>query len=203
MDNIQELQAGILDYIQLEPETTLSQWLESITLIRDRDQDEDGPTVSLMTLHMAKGLEFPRVYICGFEEGFIPHKNSSDDHAQLEEERRLLYVGITRAKKKLSLLGAERRRTYNSINMNAPSRFVYEIPESILELSPRTKEVVFGSTKTEEESSDYSSDAYSYETYDDYSDSDGFVGKTVYHPTYGKGVFVSIGRKLWSFQSCC
>ena len=189
VDNIQELQAGILDFLHQDPEANLSSWLESVTLIRDKDEDESGPTISLMTLHMAKGLEFPRVYICGFEEGLIPHKNSSDDTGQLEEERRLLYVGITRAKKKLTLLGAERRRTYNNININAPSRFSYEIPTSVLSMNPKTKEIIFGSnTEQDTPKSDYD-DSYSYETYDDGSES--FVGKAVYHPTYGKGILVS------------
>ena len=110
--------------------------------------------------------------------------------ANWKKRERLLYVGITRAKKKLSLLGAERRRTYNSININAPSRFSYEIPESVLDMNPKTKEIIFGSNTEETSTSSSFDDDYSYESYDDGSAGD-FVGKSVYHPTYGKGILIS------------
>src|SRR5690606_30910496 len=87
----------------------------------------------MMTLHMAKGLEFNRVYIVGLEENLLPHRNSLDDPDGLEEERRLFYVGMTRARQKLSLLGAYRRRTYNNWAANRPSRFLTEIPARYFE----------------------------------------------------------------------
>ena len=93
--------------------------------------DEDA--VQLMTLHTAKGLEFDLVFLVGMEEGLFPHKMSMDDLSGLEEERRLAYVGITRAKHKLYLSHAESRRLHGEINLCRPSRFVREIPKSLIE----------------------------------------------------------------------
>jgi DNA helicase-2/ATP-dependent DNA helicase PcrA len=89
--------------------------------------------VQMMTLHSAKGLEFPQVFLCGMEEGLFPHRMSMEEGNRLEEERRLCYVGITRAEKQLTLTCAERRRLFGSETYNPPSRFLGEIPGSLIE----------------------------------------------------------------------
>jgi DNA helicase II / ATP-dependent DNA helicase PcrA len=113
----------------------LQAFLESISLHTDLDNWDNGTNVlTLMTLHTAKGLEFPIVYMVGMEEGIFPNVNSyTDDPDDLEEERRLCYVGITRAKDKLTLIYARQRRLYGSLQQNLPSRFMNEIPQHLFE----------------------------------------------------------------------
>ena len=93
----------------------------------------DQEAVQLMTLHSAKGLEFPLVFVCGLEEGLFPHQRSIDDVGGLEEERRLCYVGLTRAQRRLYLTHAEQRRLYGSYRFTTPSRFIREIPRELLQ----------------------------------------------------------------------
>ena len=95
--------------------------------------DEHEDSVQLMTLHSAKGLEFPSVFLCGMEEGLFPHQRSLDDHSQLEEERRLCYVGMTRAKQRLCLTNAESRRLHREESFPSPSRFLREVPSDLVE----------------------------------------------------------------------
>ena len=95
--------------------------------------DEHEDSVQLMTLHAAKGLEFPAVFLCGMEEGLFPHQRSLENHAQLEEERRLCYVGMTRAKQRLYLTNAESRRLHRQDSYPTPSRFLREIPSELVE----------------------------------------------------------------------
>ena len=105
-----------------------------MSLVTDLDQAEDSRGyVTLMTLHSSKGLEFQNVFITGMEEGIFPSGRSMQDDAKLEEERRLCYVGITRARKRLFLSRASQRTIYNQINHNGPSRFLEEIPERLLQ----------------------------------------------------------------------
>ena len=108
----------------------------SIRLSLDAGEHEAAEfedSVQLMTLHSAKGLEFPLVFMVGMEESLFPHKRSMDDPTQLEEERRLCYVGITRAMQKLYLTYAESRRLYGEDNYHSPSRFLREIPKKLLQ----------------------------------------------------------------------
>ena len=95
--------------------------------------DRSADAVTFMTLHNAKGLEFPVVFMVGLEEGLFPHSNSMLDPAELEEERRLCYVGMTRARERLYLTYAQSRLLYGGLQMNAPSRFLSEIPEELIE----------------------------------------------------------------------
>ena len=95
--------------------------------------DEHTDSVQLMTLHAAKGLEFPAVFLCGMEEGLFPHQRSLESHAQLEEERRLCYVGMTRAKQRLYLTNAESRRLHREERHPSPSRFLREVPSELVE----------------------------------------------------------------------
>ena len=109
-------------------------YLEDIALISDIDSyNESADQVVLMTIHSAKGLEFPYVFLIGMEEGVFPSEMSKYSEADLEEERRLAYVGITRAREKLYLVNARQRMLYGTTNRNMPSRFLREIPEQVTE----------------------------------------------------------------------
>ncbi len=111
----------------------LELFLESISLVTDIDEfDENAPTVTLMTLHNAKGLEFPVIFIIGLDDGVFPHVRSLGDPQELEEERRLCYVGITRAQDRLFLVNAWSRMLWGGTNYNPPSRFLTEIPEALV-----------------------------------------------------------------------
>jgi DNA helicase-2/ATP-dependent DNA helicase PcrA len=132
-ENILELRGVAQDYKDLPPTQGLTAFLEGVALVSDVDDlEEKTETVTLITLHQAKGLEFPVVFIIGMEEGILPHYKSLDDPAQLEEERRLCYVGITRAKKKVYLVRAFRRHLMGSSTVNKPSRFLLDIPSDLI-----------------------------------------------------------------------
>jgi DNA helicase-2/ATP-dependent DNA helicase PcrA len=134
--NVQELRNKAMNYDELAPDNALSAFLEDVSLVQDVDQLEDDGSardaVTLITLHAAKGLEFPNVFLVGIEEGVLPHQRSVDDPKQLEEERRLFYVGITRAMRSLYLVRAFRRTTYGTSATNTPSRFLLDVPSSLV-----------------------------------------------------------------------
>ncbi len=135
VENLEELVSACRNF---DPEdhdlAVLPQFLDQVALDSgDRQADEDQDAVQLMTLHSAKGLEFPLVFIAGMEENLFPHKMSIDEPGRLEEERRLAYVGITRAMQKLYLTFAESRSIYGSESFNSVSRFVRDIPQEVIE----------------------------------------------------------------------
>jgi DNA helicase-2/ATP-dependent DNA helicase PcrA len=131
--NLLELRSVTTRYDDLEPEDALDRLLEETALVADQDTYEgDADAVTLITLHAAKGLEFPVVFIAGLEEGLFPHSRALDDEKELEEERRLAYVGITRAKKRLFLSHAWRRATWGMGQASVPSRFLLEIPAELM-----------------------------------------------------------------------
>jgi DNA helicase-2/ATP-dependent DNA helicase PcrA len=133
--NVQELRSKAQNYDELATASGLSAFLEDVSLVQDVDQlDESGAlgdAVTLITLHAAKGLEFPYVFLVGVEEGVLPHQRSVDDTRQLEEERRLFYVGITRAMRGLYLVRAFRRTTYGNSSTSTASRFLLDIPPTL------------------------------------------------------------------------
>lgn len=134
--NIDELITKAVNYEEAHDEPTLSEFLEEIALVADIDNVEDGDNrVLLMTLHSAKGLEFPNVYLAGMEDGLFPSYMTitADDPTEMEEERRLAYVGITRAKEELTLTCAKMRMTRGETQYNPPSRFVREIPPALMD----------------------------------------------------------------------
>lgn len=134
IENVKELFSVTQKYDQFELSEALDRFLEEVTLIADTDTvDEDQNVVNLMTLHSAKGLEFGVVFISGLEEGILPHSRSIGNPTELEEERRLCYVGITRAKDKVYLLFTRTRRIFGSIQANMKSRFLKDIPEELIE----------------------------------------------------------------------
>jgi DNA helicase-2/ATP-dependent DNA helicase PcrA len=127
-NNIIELYEVAQDYNELPPDEALAAFLEGVTLVSDVDSlKEVTDTATLITLHQAKGLEFPIVFIVGMEDGILPHMRSFDDPAQMEEERRLCYVGITRAERRVYLARAFRRNMMGGSVVNAPSRFLRDI----------------------------------------------------------------------------
>src|SRR5690625_2843635 len=138
LENIEEFKSVTQQFEQtVEEDRSLVAFLTDLALISDIDSldDEDIPedTITLMTLHSAKGLEFPVVFLIGMEENIFPHSRSMLDDEEMEEERRLAYVGITRAEKELYLTHANMRTLYGRTNYNPISRFITEIPEELIE----------------------------------------------------------------------
>jgi len=139
LENISELLNSIYDYEQAYPETTLDQFLQDISLYTSEENPEEDPDnraamVTLMTVHNAKGLEYPVVFLTGMEEDIFPHRLSSDTEEGIEEERRLCYVGITRAMERVYITCAELRRTFHEIYHKEPSRFIFEIPPDLVDV---------------------------------------------------------------------
>jgi DNA helicase-2/ATP-dependent DNA helicase PcrA len=135
-ENIMELRTVAREYDYLEPEEALSAFLEKVSLVSDIDElDEKVNATVLTTLHQAKGLEFPVVFIVGTEEGLLPHRRSIDDPDELEEERRLCYVGVTRAKKRVYLVHTYHRNLFGTSSGTEPSRFLDDIPAELVTTS--------------------------------------------------------------------
>jgi DNA helicase-2/ATP-dependent DNA helicase PcrA len=142
MENIDELINVMMEFEQGGEEVSLETFLDKVSLVTDVDLYEDkGNRVSLMTLHCAKGLEFPLVFIVGMEDGLLPHHRRGDEMEDLEEERRLFYVGMTRAKERLFLSRAEKRSTFGVGRANLPSRFLDEIPMELIRLEEREEKL--------------------------------------------------------------
>lgn len=140
-NNVVELRKATDEHSSLDPTAALAEFLETAALVSDVDaHDENEGIVVLMTLHMAKGLEFPIVFITGMEEGIFPHSRSFDEPNEMEEERRLAYVGITRAKEKLYLVYAFRRSSFGNVSEPAePSRFLADIPRDLVKIKSGEK----------------------------------------------------------------
>nr|MBA3690391.1 DNA helicase PcrA [Actinomycetota bacterium] len=135
IENLQELSGVAAEMMQREPDAGLAEFLEQVSLVGDQDSyDEEDSAVTLMTLHIAKGLEFPAVFMVGLEDGIFPHYRSMTSTAELEEERRLAYVGITRAQQRLYLCHAWSRTIFGQTQFNPPSRFLNELPEELIQL---------------------------------------------------------------------
>jgi len=147
VENIQEMMNAIQDFIDVqkeEPEAdiSLTSYLQDVALYTDLDKkNEDDNKVTLMTVHMAKGLEFPHIYIVGMEEDLFPSAMSVNTRAELEEERRLFYVALTRAEKKATISFAESRYRWGKLNYTEPSRFISEIDEKFLEFNYKPGEL--------------------------------------------------------------
>ena len=187
--NVAELLAAAKAFDEESGSTGLGDFLERIALVNDSDQIESvGGRVALMTLHTSKGLEYPTVFITGMEEGLFPHARSQDDDREIEEERRLCYVGMTRARKLLYLTNALSRELYGNRQDASPSRFLREIDRSLLkriEPERRQPQPVLRQP-TREPYIDYSDSQLS----DSDGDSGDFcsIGAKVQHVTFGRGV---------------
>ncbi|MBN1258828.1 UvrD-helicase domain-containing protein [Candidatus Peregrinibacteria bacterium] len=183
-ENVLELITVAGKYDGLEPEVSLSSFLEEVALVADTDQLKDTENVvTLMTLHSVKGLEYPYVFIVGCEENIFPHSRTLLDEAQLEEERRLMYVGVTRAMKKLYLLAAKQRNLYGNYQNNPLSRFIYDIPEHLVVRSGWGEESAFvGMQEEQAEEKTPKRPKIAEEKFKD--------GDHVIHATFGEGVVV-------------
>ena len=182
LDNLMEFKSITATYEDTTGSVDLGDFLEEISLIADiSEHKNDDDVVTLMTLHSAKGLEFPVVFLVGMEEGIFPHQNSFTEEGGLEEERRLCYVGITRAEEKLYLTCARSRMMYGRTNRNPMSRFIKEIDSDLLESDNNEMQ----SEKTFNKESMYSEEDVSYN-----------VGDVVMHTIYGRGVVVGVDASL-------
>ena len=199
IENINELLNKVVTYEQEAEEASLSELLEEIALVADIDNLEDSDNrVVLMTLHSAKGLEFPYVFICGMEDGIFPSYMTvmSEDDDDMEEERRLCYVGITRAKKKLYLSAAKRRMMQGRTQFNKVSRFIDEIPEQLLQLDTgvnfkekRPDKALFSSNRSNRFRKPYQAKSFTSPKMDTLPYD---VGDMVKHIKFGKGKVLEI-----------
>ena len=184
IENIQEFLSVTQEYDRENPDNDLVGFLETIALISEIDTyAEGGGSVVLMTLHTAKGLEFPVVFITGMEEGAFPHSRSMSSEAEIEEERRLCYVGMTRAREKLYMTHTRQRTIYGTTVYNEPSRFLKEIPE---ELVCKKGEDVFYANHGETSAEDKVK--LPEATLADFA-----PGDKVFHTIWGSGTVVSVG----------
>lgn len=182
LENLMEVKSITASFEERTGSANLGDFLEEVSLIADiSNHTEDGDVVTLMTLHSAKGLEFPVVFLVGMEEGLFPHNMSLMEN-NLEEERRLCYVGITRAKERLYLTNAKRRMLYGKENMNIPSRFISEIDEKLIEkIGPKEENKVIDKKQM------YTND-----------NNDITEGSIISHEQYGAGVVVKCDGSLIS-----
>ena len=206
LENLEELSNAMTQFMKEREEASLQNFLEEMALISDIDSlDEEQASVTMMTLHVSKGLEYPYVFIVGLEENLFPSGRATDEdeEASLEEERRLAYVGMTRARQKLFLTYARSRKVWGQEQFNAPSRFLKEIPENLTQFSTsiETPRFVsraassFAGTSTFGSSPQYRNRAngdFDSQEFPDYeSDSaapgDFNKGQRVRHPTFGVG----------------
>ena len=211
VQNVKELVSNAVEYEENNPDATLSGFLEEVALVSDIDNyDEEADAVVLMTIHSAKGLEFPVVFLPGMEEGLFPSMQSAMNPEELEEERRLAYVPITRAKTRLSALHARERLIYGKTNFNQKSRFLEEIPEEFATVEipksirrqaeeaeaaanggerpangERRKKITMSKEFFRE--SDLSSGVGRTQSYDRFA-----AGDKVSHFTFGRGVILSV-----------
>ena len=208
VENLAELVSAAREYESREQEPSLGGFVDRLSLLSDVDEEQGArdARVWMMTLHSAKGLEFPVVVLAGLEEGLFPHSRSSEDEEELEEERRLCYVGMTRARSRLVLTGAARRRIFGEYQSSEPSRFIDEVPAELIE----RKAASFSS------SSGYQGNFPHYEfrtnpygrgrrvkeaeptySYEDEDQSTGIalrLGMRVRHPQFGIGTVLSVER---------
>ncbi len=163
IENLMELVSAAREYETRDAEPSLGGFVDRLALLSDIDKDQGqkaDPKVMMMTLHSAKGLEFPTVVLAGLEEGLFPHSRSRDDEAELEEERRLCYVGITRARKQLVLTSAARRRVFGEYQNTEPSRFIEEIPADLIDQDFPSASSSFSRLGTESGGGEYRPNPY-------------------------------------------
>ena len=180
LENLEEFKSITRNFEEREGIVSLGDFLDELSLVSDvsEQKDDTSKKVTLMTMHSVKGLEFDYVFIIGFEEGLFPHMNSMEINDELEEERRLCYVAITRAKKKLYLINARSRILYGKISSNIPSRFISEIGDDYLEKINKTDDFIH---KEKIDKSKLFND-----------DNDLHPGDIITHDKYGMGVVISI-----------
>jgi DNA helicase-2/ATP-dependent DNA helicase PcrA len=185
IENIKEFVSAVEDFERRSPDKTLSGYLSKISFVTDIDSWQDSEDkVTLMTLHLAKGLEFKNVFITGLEEGLFPIGESAYDEQELEEERRLMYVGMTRAKENLYMTWATERTVFGKTKWNVPSRFLLEAGFKE-QLSNRTATNIINNTPFKQK------EEVSYEPIDKEDDNDTYkIGTIVYHQVFGNGKII-------------
>lgn len=182
LDNLMEFKSITATFEETTGSVNLGDFLEEISLIADVTEHKDfDDVVTLMTIHSAKGLEFDVVFLVGMEEGVFPHANALMEQDGIEEERRLMYVGITRAKKLLYVTNAKRRMLYGKDTSNPPSRFIEEIDQELLEMTNNS----IKEEKVIDKSELYSEENVEYKN-----------GDIVMHATYGKGVVIGVDKTI-------
>jgi DNA helicase-2/ATP-dependent DNA helicase PcrA len=205
IENLMELVSAAREYETRNPEPSLAGFVDQLSLLSDADEEAGSrhARVVMMTMHSAKGLEFPIVVIAGLEEGLFPHSRSSEDEAELEEERRLCYVGITRAQRRLVLTSAARRRVFGEYQSTEPSRFIDEVPRELIEEIPSTFVSPYQSSFAQLRANPYGRgsgyrrvreehEPYAYED-EDQSMLPGLKpGLRVRHPQFGEGMVLSV-----------
>ena len=209
IENLMELVSAAREYETRDPEPSLGGFVDRLSLLSEVDEEAGtrNAKVWMMTMHAAKGLEFPLVVIAGLEEGLFPHSRSSEDEEELEEERRLCYVGMTRAQSQLILTSAARRRVFGEYQATNPSRFLDEIPAELVERTTTTYASVYQNTFNhghyEFRTNPYgrkgkgagrvreSDEAYKYED-EDQSGHTLRTGMRVRHAQFGVGTVVSV-----------
>ncbi|MBN1781192.1 UvrD-helicase domain-containing protein [bacterium] len=195
VENIGELLAAVQDYGEETEAPTLSGFLEEVALIHDVDQwNDQGNAVTLMTLHSAKGLEFPVIFITGLEESLFPLARSLETREDLEEERRLFYVGLTRAREKLVLMWARNRRLYQSSEARLPSRFIGELDPDVLQMQSTRSFRSVPSNCHGASRMDSAMDVMpDYESFSQEPESETYsVGQWVHHEMFGEGQILKI-----------
>jgi DNA helicase-2/ATP-dependent DNA helicase PcrA len=197
IENISELTSALASWAQENPEKGLASFLEEISLVSDIDKwNKSEDTVNCMTLHCAKGLEFKTVYIVGCEDGILPSRQNFDDEAKIEEERRLLYVGSTRAMESLVIAWADQRWRFGSIMPGAPSRFLRPIPVELYHFSDLSAEVDIREKPTRPAAREPAAAIRrsSAADFDDFSQETVHyrVGQHVVHHLYGQGEIVNL-----------
>ena len=188
-DNINELIASTQEFTEVyhdefREEPKLAQYLQEISLLTDMDNvDEDQDAVSLMTMHNAKGLEFKYVFVVGLENGLVPHRNSLEDPSQIEEERRLLYVAMTRTMEKLFMTYTDSRRMYDQSLPNLPSTFIEEIPAEFI------KEINYSNNQnSKSENRILQKSKHNWNT----NHAEFKIGQKVIHKKFGQGKILSV-----------
>ena len=185
LENLEEFKSITKAFEERDGLVSLEDFLFEVSLVSDRDEYKDNSDkVSLMTVHAVKGLEFNDVFVIGLEEGIFPHMNSLMENSELEEERRLMYVAITRAKERLYLVNARRRVLYGKDQVNPPSRFIGEIDKDLIETNDR--EVKNEPVKINKEEKFYTEDI------------EWKVGDYAYHDVFGAGRVVEVTNSLIS-----
>jgi len=192
IDNINELISNGIKFIEDNPEGTLEQFLEDVALVADVDSyEENADAVVLMTIHSAKGLEFPVVFLPGMEEFIIPSAQSSNSQEDLEEERRLAYVAITRAKKRLIITNASSRLMFGRTMMNQTSRFVREIPPLLInDINSKIEKMHKEQEKAYNNNASSGFNTSNFKKTAEVDHSSFKVGECVMHPIFGKGMII-------------
>jgi DNA helicase-2/ATP-dependent DNA helicase PcrA len=201
IENLLELVSAAREYETRNSEPSLGGFVDQLSLLSDVDEESGARNarVLLMTIHSAKGLEFPVVCLAGLEEGLFPHIRSGSDDADLEEERRLCYVAITRAERRVVLTSAARRRVFGEYQFTEPSRFIDEIPSELVEVAPSAllSQPTVGPSRYPPGGSfrgrvREEKPTYSYEDEDQSAPAGLKIGVRVRHPKFGVGTVLSI-----------